>query len=395
MSSTQGIIERRADSWAYRFAYRDDIGGRHHIRRQGFRTKADAQRALVAHLQDVNIGRGATNPNITTTEYLTQWIETYERSQSRKITTTVTTGYHVRSYLIPRLGTIRLSKLTAHTIAGIYADLLENGRTGLSGRTGALSPKTVRNIAGTFHKALEDAVKRGYLSRNPTDGVDLPRWERPEIMPYDETEVMAFLEYAAKDGDPTTALWRLMFATGIRRGEMLGLRWSDVDLVAGEIMIERSRVEVRDHTGGHISSPKTRAGRRSIPIDPDTTTSLALLKNAHDAAADVLGSRPFALVATDLDGTPIGTRAMTRRFQVIAQAAGLRVIRLHDTRHTHATIMLDNGVPIHTMSQRLGHSRPSTTLDVYAAFMPAAGRTAATTWAMVTDRAGKDAQQTP
>ena len=392
MSNAQGTIERRADGWSYRFSYRDQLGKRQHVRRQGFATKKDAQRAMVAHIGDVNAGRGTNNPKMTVGEFLTSWIDVYERSQSRKLTTTKTTKCHVEAYLIPRLGNIRLQKLTQESIDRLLADLLTNGKTGAKGETGPLSPKTVRNIAGTLHKALADAVKRGHIPRNPSDNVNMPRWDRPEISPYDEAEVMAFLQHAAKDGDPTTALWRLMFATGIRRGEMLGLRWSDVDLVVGEITIRQSRVEI---AGGHTSTPKTRAGQRSIPIDGDTVTALAMLRNAQDAAAQVLGSKPFDLVATDLDGTPIGTRAMTRRFQSIAKGAGLRIIRLHDTRHTHATIMLDNGVPIHTMSQRLGHSRPSTTLDVYASFMPAAGRMAAETMGQVFRRAEKDAGRTP
>jgi integrase len=392
MSNAQGTIERRADGWSYRFSYRDQLGNRQHVRRQGFPTKSDAQRAMVAHIADTNAGRGTNDPRMTVGEFLTRWVDLYERSQSRKLTTTKTTKIHVDAYLVPRIGKIKLQKLTPHAIQSLYAELMVNGKTGAQGITGPLSPKTVRNIAGTLHKALSDAVKRGHIPRNPADAVDLPRWERPEISPYDESEVMRFLQHAARDGDPTTALWRLMFATGIRRGEMLGLRWSDVDLVTGEITIRQSRVEI---AGGHTSTPKTRAGNRSIPIDADTVTSLAMLRNAQDAAADVLGAKPFDLVATDLDGTQIGTRALTRRFQSIAKSAGLRIIRLHDTRHTHATIMLDNGVPIHTMSQRLGHSRPSTTLDVYASFMPAAGRMAADTIGEVLRRAEKDAGRTP
>lgn len=327
---------------------------------------------------------------MTVGEFLASWLDVYTRSQSRKPTTVRTTKCHIEAYLIPRLGDIRLHKLTQETIARMIADLLTDGKTGGRGGAGSLSAKTVRNIVGTLHKALGDAVKRGHIPRNPCDDVDRPRWERPEILPYDEIEVHAFLQHAARDNDPSVALWRLMFATGIRRGEMLGLRWADVDLVAGEITIRHSRNEI-----GGTTSPKTRAGNRSIPIDPDTVTSLAMLRNAQDAAADVLGSKPFPLVATDLDGTPIGTRAMTRRFQSIAQGAGLRVIRLHDTRHTHATIMLDNGIPVHTLSQRLGHSRPSTTMDVYGAFMPAAGRVAAEVMGQVFQRAEKDAGRTP
>jgi integrase len=379
MSQQRGTVTKRGSSWSYKFSYTDANGVRVGRRRQGFANKAEAQRALTAALADIDAGRGTASSRVTVEAYLLKWIETYSRSQSRKISTTSTTRFHVTSYIIPRIGSQQLSKVTPQVIANLYADLLANGHTR------PLSPKTVRNVAGTLHKAFSDAVKRGHIPRNPADGVDLPRWERPEMHPYDELEVSRFLEHSARHGDPLTALWRVMFATGIRRGEMLGLRWVDVDLVSGDIKITQSKVE---SSGVHITTPKTRAGRRTITLDTDTITALAMLRNAQDASAEMIGSASFPLVATDLDGRAIHPLTFTRRFQAIAKDAGLRVIRLHDTRHTHATMLLDHGIPIHTVSRRLGHAMPSTTLDVYAAFMPSADRLASDTIGDVMRNAG-------
>lgn len=379
MTTNRGTIERRGDGWGYRFAYRDANGSRHHVRRQGFTTKADAQKALTSALADIDAGRGTATPRITVGDYLREWLDLYERGQSKKITTTKTIRGHVTSYLIPRIGNVTLAKLTPQMVARLYADLLTDGKTGHNS-TGGLAPKSVRNIAGTLHKALADGVRRGYLPRNPADNVDLPRWERPEMQPYDELEVATFMEYASKDGDPLAALWRVLFATGVRRGELLGLRWSDVDLVTGSITISQNRVEVGKV---YTQTPKTRAARRTITLDPDTVTALAILKNAQEASAEVLGGWVSDLVATDLDGTPIYPRTLTRRFQATARAAGLRVIRLHDARHTHATIMFDNGVPVHVVSRRLGHTSVATTADIYVARMPAADRAAADVWTSV------------
>lgn len=390
--NNRGSVARKDGSWSFRYSYRDFSGKRHWNRRQGFTTKSDAQKALTAAMSAIDAGGCAGSSRITVADYLTRWIDLYERSKSRKLSTASTARTHVAAYIIPRIGTMQLSKVTSQVIENLYADLMETG--GTCNRSGQpLAPKTVRNIAGTFHKALSDAVQRGHIARNPADGVNLPRWERPEMHPYDESDVSRFLEYAARDGDPQTALWRVMFATGIRRGELLGLRWTDVDFVAGTITVVQSKVM----TAGQVimTTPKTKAGRRTIGLDSDTVAALALLKNAQDAASALFGSTSFPLVATDLDGREIHPLTATRRFQAISAGAGLRKIRLHDTRHTHSTMMLDHGVPIHTVSRRLGHSKVSTTLDVYAAFMPSADRVAADVIGQVLRDAKRDTKRAP
>lgn len=376
-------LERRGNGWAFRFAYRDDRGKRHYVRRQGFPTKAAAREALNRAMLDARRTGAGSGTRLTVAEYLTRWLEDYERSRSRKITTVKSTRWNVTAYLVPRIGTIRLDKLTPSHIQRLYGDLLVDGRIGRHG-DGGLSPKSVRNIAGTLHKALKDAVRLGYLPKNPADDVDLPRWERPEMDTYDEAQVATFLREATKDGDPLAALWFVMFGTGIRRGEMLGLRWQDVDLVDGTISIVQTRVESGTV---HRSTPKTSAGRRRITLDASSIYALANLKNAQEAAAERLGGWPVDdLVATDLDGTPLYPRTFTRRFQAIARAAGLPVVRLHATRHTHATVMFDSGVPVHIVSRRLGHTSVATTADIYVARMPSADRAAADTWSAVLQR---------
>ena len=378
-TAKNGVV-KRGDGWGFRFSYRDADGKRHHVRRQGFATKDEAKRALARALSESS---RSSAPTITVEAYLREWIRAYERSQSRKITTVKAKRGHVVSYLIPRIGSHRLAKLSPRIIADLYADLLENGRTGHQG-TGGLSPKTVRDIAGTLHKAMKDAVRDGYLPRNPADDVAVPRWNRPEMKAYDEAQVSEFLRVATKDDDPLAALWFLVFGTGIRRGEMMGLRWQDVDLVAGTISISRTRVESGTV---HVSTPKTPAARRVLAITPDIVTRLAILKNAHESAAETLGGWASDLVATDLDGREILPRTFTRRFQQIARDAGLPVIRLHDARHTHATILFDHGVPPHIVSRRLGHTSVATTVDVYVARIPSADRLAADAWSEILRKA--------
>lgn len=368
-------VYRRGNGWGFRYSYRDANGVRRWIRRQGFPTKADARAAYAKVVAGTN-RHGTASPGLTVGAYLTSWVERYERSQSRKVTTVRTTKRHVTAYLVPRIGTVRLAKLSPAMVTALYGDLLENGRSGRAGH-GGLAPKSVRNIAGVLHKALSDAVRDGLIPKNPADDVDLPRWNRPEMQVYDETEVAEFLRVAEKDGDPLAALWRLVFATGLRRGELCGLRWKDVDLVDGFVTIVQTRV----HSGTvHVSSPKTKAALRQVSIDPATVTALALLKNAHEDAASRLGGWTSDLVATDLDGRPIHPERLTERFHRTARSAGLRPIRLHDARHTHATILFDHGAPVHVVSRRLGHTSVAFTADVYVAHVKSADRAAADLW---------------
>lgn len=387
--TTKNGVVRRGTGWGFRHTYRDANGRRHYVRRQGFATKAEARAAYAKAVSETN-RHGTAHPALTVGEYLVAWVDRYERSQSRKVTTVRTARRLVNAYLVPRLGSVRLSKLSPAMVSGFYGDLLEGGRTGRSG-TGGLAPKSVRNIGGVLHKALKDAVRDGILPKNPADDVDLPKWTRPEMHPYDEVEVGTFLRAASGSGDPLAALWWVLFATGLRRGELLGLRWQDVDLVEGTITVAQTRVE---SSTVFVSTPKTNAARRRITIDPGTVTALAVLKNAQEDAAERLGGWTSDLVATDLDGKAIRPNRLTARFHAIAREAGLREIRLHDARHTHATLMFDHGVPVHVVSRRLGHTSVATTADIYVARMPSADRAAADTWANVlraVDRVHDDA----
>lgn len=367
----RGSVERYGIGWRWR--YKVTVNGRSQtISQGGYSSRREASQGLTAALARHDAGVGRKVANVTTGAYLGAWLDTYRRSGRRKATTIESTTVAVNRYLVPRIGTVPLSKLDGERIGRLYVDLLTDGRTGASGATGGLSPKTVRNVAGVLHKALSDAVRVGKLSVNPATGVDLPTWKRPELTVWDEREAATFLAHVEHTGDPLAAVWRLMLSTGLRRGELLGLYWEDVDLLNASLNVVRSRSVKGEDT------PKTRKGRRTISLDVDTVNALARMKDAQEAAADTIGAWTSKYVATDLDGRPIWPQTFTRRFQAAARRAGLPVPRLHDGRHTAATLALQAGVPIHVVAGRLGHEHVSTTLDVYSAYLPAADRDAAT-----------------
>lgn len=368
MTTQRGTINKRGNSWGYRLTYIDDSGKRQYASKYNKRwTKADAQRELTAQLVLVDRGHTLGTAQTTVDEYLRAWFKQWSTQSNVKQSTVDTARVHLDVYLIPRIGKLKLRELKRARISALYLDLRQNGRTGAGGRVDTARPlaaKTVRNIAGTLHKALDDAVLLDILPTNPATHVKLPDWERPEMQTWTPAQQARFLNYCQDTGNELYALWRLLAVTGLRRGELLGLTWDDVDLVLGEIRVRQTRVVVG--TGQvRVETPKTAAGRRRNKIDAETVTALAMLKDAQERAAQSLGGWTSPYVATDRDGRPIYPKRLTDRFQATARAAGVPVIRLHDGRHTSVTIGVDAGVSLTQMSGRVGHSRPSTTSDIY------------------------------
>lgn len=367
----EGITFRNG-SYGFRVQWREGEK-RRTMSAQGFPTIKAAQTARRKALTDLDDGK-VVNVSGTLADYLTEWLDTYTRSGTVKRSTARVVSGHVHSHIIPKLGHIPLAKLTPAHVQKFYADLLSHGEVRhKSGR--GVSPKTVRNIAGTLHKSLKEGVRFGVLQRNAADGVPLPRWERKELQRWEPYQIGDFLRHRARHDDYFYAVWRLMFAIGLRRGEVCGLRWSDVDLLNKRVTVRSTRLEMLGEV--YEETPKSRAAKRTVTIDEDTVVALAQMKNAQEKAAEIIGGWVSDYVATELDGVPIKPEALTRRFQTASRAAGLPLIRLHDVRHSSATLQLNEGVPVHVVSGRLGHSTPSTTLNVYAAFMPSADELAA------------------
>ena len=381
--TTKGGLFRYGNGWGFRFTYRDPITRkRQEIKRQSQSwTQKQARQAMLEAQVKAQAAQAYGSSAQKVGDYLRSWVEARERIGSLKPTTEDTIARHVEAYLIPRLGEIRLADLSPIVIERVCGDLLVEGSLGKAGKPAGegLSPKTVRNIAGTLHKALADAVKKGIIGSNPADQVDLPRWEKPTIKVWDSETAMAFLAWSYANGDEMYPIWLLAFSTGLRRGEILGLRWEKVDLVSSSVTIDQTRVLTRGR-GVIVSSPKTKAGIRTIEIDPYTRDTLALLKDKQEDTAKRYGFQAPLLVASDLDGKAIHPTTLTRRFQRAIEQAGADDIRLHDLRHTHASMLLDAGEQMVIVSGRLGHSRVSTTSDTYAHPMPRAHRDLASRW---------------
>ena len=345
------------------------------MKRQGLTSQKAAQQALTAALAHVDGGRLLGAQRQTVGDFLASWLVSYAGAGRRKASTIQTQTTYVQAYLVPLLGKTLLRDLSPKIVSDALRQLLAEGRRQVRRDRVGLSAKTVRNVAGCLHKACGDAVKWGLLPTNPVAAVELPRYERPAVICWDSDQAATFLAHAAASGDPLYVLWRLLLVTGLRRGELLGLRWPDVDLVEATITVTQSRVKVDE--GIVVSTPKTRAGRRTVSIDVTTRDLLAHLRNAQDAAAATLGGWPCDLVAVTAVGRPIHPQVLLGRWKDAARAAGVPVITLHQGRHTAITAALQRGTPVHVVAGRVGHAQASTTVNTYAHYLPRADRQAA------------------
>ncbi len=276
---------------------------------------------------------------------------------------------HVDCHVVPFIGTVKLQKVTGATLNGLYAKLAESGRK--NGKKG-LSPATVHHVHACLHRAFRDAVKWGRLARNPADAADPPRQrgtERREMKTWTAEQLGAFLKSVTDDR--LHPLWHTLAMTGMRRGEALGLRWDDVDLEAGRLSVRRALIPSGREVV--VSEPKTARGRRSIALDPETVAVLKAqaARQLDEQSEWQEGWTDSGYVFTLENGEHLDPEDVTRYFRQAVKKAMLPKIRLHDLRHTHATLALQAGVHPKVVSERLGHATVSITLDTYSHAVPA------------------------
>jgi integrase len=239
-----------------------------------------------------------------------------------------------------------------------------------------LSPTTVHRILATLNAALSYGVRKRRLERNVAALADRPRAARTELHVWTAEELGQFLE---RISDQRLApVFTLLATTSLRRGEALGLRWSDLDLVEGRLAVRQTLLAINSHI--QFGEPKTNRSRRTVDLDPATVAILKAHRKAQleeRAEAGLGRPRRDELAFTDDMGEPLHPNAVTRTFTKLVTEAGVPQIRLHDLRHTHATLALQAGIHVKVVSERLGHSSVSITLDVYSHHVPGLQREAA------------------
>jgi integrase len=300
--------------------------------------------------------------------YLDTWLQ-LQRSQLQP-STWVSYRSNIECYLKPGLGDVALGELTPRELSTFYAQLQLHGR---QRGAGPLSLRTVQYCHGVLHKALADAVRLEIVPRNVAHNATLPRIDlrgdgMREIRCWNAQQLRRFLAHTA--GSPLQPLWHLAAATGMRRGELLGLRWDDVDLSTATLTVRRALSVINDDV--RLKQPKT-SRCRTLRIDPQTAEVLARVQREQRRHRDrAAGWRnDWNLVFTHLDGQHLDPRRISYLFRIAVRDAPVPPIRLHDLRHTHATLLLQAEVPAKVVSERLGHAQITLTLDIYAHVLPA------------------------
>jgi integrase len=316
------------------------------------KAKADRNRGLVFDADNLTLGN-----------YLERWIHDSVRNTVRQRTWE---RYEqiVRVHLKPALGRVKLKNITPTHARALYREKLDTG----------LAPRTVNYIHTTLSKALNDAVLDGLIPRNPTSGVKAPKPVKKEIHPLSPEQVKAFLEAAR--GDRFEGAYVVALHCGLREGEILGLKWSDVDLNAEILQVRRTLSEAR--AGQRFEPPKNGKGR-NVRLTPQAVKALRTHLGRQLEEIERSGDlyRDQGLVFPSRVGTPMNAKNLTARsFKPLLKRAGLPDIRFHDLRHTLATLMLQNGEHPKVVQEMLGHATIAITMDTYSHVLPNMQRSA-------------------
>jgi len=329
-------------------------------------TKRDAQRALREILTSLDRGIYVEPTNITLGEWLGKWLNNYVSLHTTP-RTQESYRYITTRHLIPALGTIPLARLAPQHLQDYYAKELSQGRCD---GTGGLSARSVLYHHRILSEALSHAMRMGLIARNVATVVDPPKPRRITMNTLSQADISKFLE-AAKDDPTFYVLFCTLLYTGLRRGELLALRWRNCDLDLSELHVVETAYKLSN--GDYIiKEPKTIHSRRRVSLPPSLSLLLRQYRADQEVFSKALGRQitDDDFVFSKYDGSPLNPNHVTRTFGRIISESGLPHLRLHDLRHTHATLMLKAGIHPKIVSERLGHANINITLDTYSHVLP-------------------------
>ncbi len=354
--NNEGSISKRNDGrWMGRYTLHTSHGPKQ--RAVYGKTRAEVTQKLTKAMNDRDSGLNFESGSLTLGEYLDRWLTDAVRDTVRQRTYE---RYEqiVRVHIKSTLGRIKLKALTPAHVRGLYREKLDS----------SLAPRTVQYIHTTLHKALKQAVADGLIPRNATASVKALRPTKKEIQPLSPDQVRVFLE--AAHGDRFEALYVVAVHCGLREGELLGLKWEDVDFEAGTLQVRRTLSEAR---AGHRFEPPKNGKGRSVRL---TTRAVEALRTHLEHQLEEIGSsgdlyRDQGLVFPSRVGTAMSAKNLvTRSFKPLLTQSRLPDIRFHDLRHTFATLMLRNGEHPKVVQEMLGHATIAITMDTYSHVLP-------------------------
>ena len=366
----EGNIRKRKDGrWEGRYTVgRDPETGKSIIKNVLGKTQTEVKEKLKKAIEEnVGIDYGRAN-TYTVGTWLEVWMENYARVKLRPSTFKTSQGF-LKNHIKPQIGSIPLADLTSLDLQRFYKHRLDGGRVDrveAKKKPKGLAPKTVRNIHQMIGSAYNLAIEQKLVTRNPTQGCALPKVEHKEMKTLTADQLSAFFQEARDSG--VFALYYIDLTTGLRRGELLGLKWSDIDLEKGDLRVQR---QIGRIDGKIIEMPlKTKNAYRTLPLSADAIDVLMQQRRKTGNSEWVFPSPT---------GGPISPDSVLHMLHRVLKRAGLPKVRFHDLRHTFATLALQNGVDIKTVSGMLGHFSAGFTLDTYAHVTTSAKREAAKT----------------
>jgi integrase len=325
-------------------------------------------------------GTYVESSRLTLGRYLQEWLSA--RPGLRENTRRDYQG-SITKHITPRLGDVPVQALTRLQVKGLYQSLAATG----------LAEKSVHNVHIALRKALHDALEDGLVRRNVAERAHAKPKDRPEMRTWSAGELATFLALTATEREG--ALYQVAAATGMRRGELLGLRWRDIDLAGGRLSVRQQLTRRREGWG--FGPPKSAKSTRAIDLDADTIEALTQHRERQLFERRAWGSAyrsDLDLSFPRKDGAAEDPDVVGRRFvRLVRGHSELPAIGLHGLRHTHATLLLEEGVDIKTVSERLGHDSVQTTLELYAHVTPKMRANAAARFGSLLSRAREGARQ--
>ncbi len=378
LKKAEGNIRKRKDGrWEGRYTVgHNPETGKAIIKNVLGKTQAEVKEKLKKAIEEnVGIDYGRAK-NYTVGSWLEVWMENYAKIKLRPSTFKTSQGF-LKNHIKPQIGSIPLADLTSLDLQRFYKHLLDGGRVDrveAKKKPKGLAPKTVRNIHQMIGSAYNLAIEQHLVTKNPTQGCALPKVEHKEMKTLTADQLSAFFQEARDSG--VYELYYLDLATGLRRGELLGLKWTDVDLVRGVLKIQRA---ISRQNGKVVEAPlKTKNAYRTLPLSADAIDVLMQQRRKTGNSEWVFPSPT---------GGPMSPDSVLHMLQRVLKRAGLPRIRFHDLRHTFATMALQNGVDVKTVSSMLGHYSAGFTLDTYAHVTTDAQLKAAQTMGNILSRA--------
>lgn len=382
----RGTIQKKGNKW-YAVVYDGVNPATGNYRRrwvQAGTRRSDAEKLLAELVKRAHRGETVVSEKLTLGQYLTErWLPVQE-TRLRK-STYESYRRNIELHVVPGLGRRKLDQLTPEDIDLFYAALLRNGRKKRPGEKGparGLAPKTVHNIHVMLNKALSDAARKGTVVRNVVALADAPSLQarkRPEVKAWEVDQLVAFLDAIA--AHRMAPAFRFAAHTGMRRGEVLGVRWRDIDLHEGRVSVRQALVSVNYEIS--ISDVKTGTSRRTIDIDADVVQVLRDWRKTRSEERDGVAPAPDDLVFVKPDGTSMHPDIFSQLFDRTVAKLDVPSISLHDLRHTHATLLLKAGVNVKVVSERLGHANIAFTMNVYQHVLPGMQAAAADTFSLL------------